>query len=176
MKMRFFTTIMLSVAFFTCVGAQDYSKLDKIELTSEEACSENEKLVVECSDYILKSPINLVEKDDNRLNAVKFILRWMEATPDFSFALDESMGRATSSNPSLLGVLLASMAKYAIENKNDDMNDIKYNSFITFIKYLEDPGNKVKLDEDLKDLIKAKHENNLKEYLQIKSNAVITML
>jgi hypothetical protein len=174
MKLRISTTVVLLTTMLIVANAQDYSRLEKIELNGKEACTENEKLVTQCSDYILKSPINLVEKDDNRIKAVKFILRWMEATPDYSFSLDETMDKATSSNPSLLGVLLASMAKYAIENKNNDMDDIKYNSFITFIKYLEEPNNKVKLDDDLKDLIKAKHENNLREYLQIESNAVNT--
>lgn len=156
--------------------AQDYSDLEKISLKDRTECADNEKLVLECSNYVLESPLNVIEKDENRLSAMKFIMRWMEATPDYSFSLDESMGKATSSNPTLLAVLLAAMSQYALENKTDDANDVKYNSFITFIKYCEDPDNKVKLNEDLKELIKARDENNLKEFLRIRSTGVIAIL
>jgi hypothetical protein len=175
MKLRIIYLVFFLVTVVSGLAAQDYSGLEKIELKDKESCSKNEDKVLECCDYILKSPINLVEKDENRLYAVKFIMRWMDQTPDYTFSLDESTGKVINTTPSLLGIMLASMAQYAIEKKTDDANDVKYNSFVTFIKYCENPDNKVNLDEELKELIKAKHENSLKQYLQIKSEGVIAM-
>ncbi|HLO58939.1 MAG TPA: hypothetical protein VK179_09375 [Bacteroidales bacterium] len=176
MKLRLVYLVLFHVTLVSGLAAQDYSGLEKIELKDKESCSKNEDKVIECCDYILNSPINLVEKDENRMNAVKFIMRWMDQTPDYNFSLDESTAKVINTTPSLLGVMLASMAQYAIKKKTDDANDLKYNSFVTFIKYCENPENKVSLDDELKELIKAKHENNLKQYLQIKSEGVIAML
>jgi hypothetical protein len=158
------------------VAAQDYSELEKISLRSKTECAQNEKLVLECCDYLLESTINSIGEDKNHSGALQFILRWMEATPDYSFTLDETMIETTSSNPSLLGILLVSMSKYALENKTDDADDVKYNSFLRFIEYCEDPDHKVNMSRELEELIKARNENSLKEYLKIGVNGIITLL
>ncbi len=165
----------LLVAFSVNLFAQDYSNLDEISMKNKSECAENEGLVLECCDYILKSPVNTIDKDVNRLSALQFIMRWMEATPDYSFALDESMAKVANANPTLLGVMLSCMSKYALENKTDNVNDVKYNSFLLFIGYLENPDNKVKLNKDLKELIDAKDRNSLKDYLGISPEGVLTM-
>jgi hypothetical protein len=102
----------------------------------------------------------------------------MEATPEYSFMIDESIMEVASSNPSLLWIILVSMSKYVLENKDgsDDPNDIKYNAILTFIKYIEDPDNDVSITSDLKELIKARDENNLKDYLRIERRGIITMV
>jgi hypothetical protein len=158
--------------------AQDYSKLDRIVLKDKDDCAENEDLVLECSNYIIGSPINKIDADENRIKAIQFVMRWMEATPEYSFMIDESIMEVSSSNPSLLGIILVSMSKYVLENKDvsDDPNDIKYNAILTFIKYIEDPDNDVTITSNLKDLIKARDENNLKDYLKIERRGVITMV
>jgi hypothetical protein len=158
------------------ISAQDYSNLDKIQLNTKTNCAENETLVLECCNYILASPVNELDKDKNRLAALQFIMRWMEATPEYSFMLDESMAKVSSADPALLGVFLSCMSKYAVENKTDDPGDVKYNSFLTFIKYCEDPASKVKLNKDLKELIDAKNTNSLKDYLKIPSKGVLTLM
>ena len=171
--------IMISLLFYGMaygVSAQDYSELDKILLKDKADCSSNEGLVLECSNYLLDSPIDAIDEDPNHMKALQFVMRWMEATPDYSFVLDESMELASGPNPSLLGVLLASMAKYALENKTDDEEDVKYNAFITFINYCEEPKHNVTLTREIKDLIKAKNENSLKEYLKINRNVIITRI
>jgi len=168
----------LSVAFISNLTAQDYSKLDRIILKDKNDCAKNEDLVLECCNYIIGSTINKIDRDENRAKAIQFVMRWMEVTPDYSFLIDESMMEVTASNPSLLGIILVSMSKYVLENKDgsDDPNDIKYNAFLTFIKYIENPDNGVSITSELKELIKARDENNLKDFLKIDRRGIITMI
>lgn len=166
-KVLFFTAL----TFFTmnAIVAQDYSDLESIVLNEGADYAKNEGLVVECSDYLLNSPVDVLDKDLNHLIALQFIMRWMEGTPDYMFNLDESITDVTRSDSYLLGVYLASMSKFVIENKDKskDQDEIKYNAFLMFIHYCEDPAKKVKQKKAIKELIKARDENTLKEYLKI---------
>jgi hypothetical protein len=87
------------------------------------------------------------------------------------FNLDESIAEAAESNESLFGIYMACMSKFVIENKDKskDQSEIKYNSFITFIKYCADSTKNVKQTRAIKELIKARDENRLFEYLKIES-------
>jgi hypothetical protein len=96
-------------------------------------------------------------------------MRWMEGMPDYMFNLDESISEIAKSNNSLYGVFLACISKFVIENKekSKDQEEIKYNTFLTLIKYCEDPSKNVRQSREIKDLIKARDENRLYEYLKI---------
>lgn len=172
MKSKALIIIAFSLLMANILTAQDYSRLENIVLKEKTDYPKNNMLVLECSNYLLNSPLNLLDNDLNHLRALQFIMRWMEGTPDYMFNLDESIVDATKSNSNLLGVYMACMTKFVIENadKSGDQNEIKYNSFITFIKYCEDPSKNVKQTKKIKELIKAKNENTLKEYLKIESS------
>lgn len=169
MKTRILIINLLIIGFTTSLFAQDYSNLEKVTLKDKSDYLENENLVKECSNYLLNSPIILIDNDLNHLKAMQFVIRWMEGTPDYSFGLDDAIVKAAKSNSSLLGIYMASMLKYVLENKDKsgDANEVKYNSFLTFIKYCEDSSKKVNQSKEIKKLIKAKNENTLKEYLKI---------
>jgi hypothetical protein len=154
---------------FTSNGiSQNYQHLDKIILKDSIDYVENEERVLECSNFILGSSVDVIEKSIKHLNALKFIIRWMEGTPNYSFNLDKSMMDATNSNSTLLSVLFASLTKTAIENKDftKDSKTINYKSIITFIYYCENKNNKVKQTKYIKKLIKAKNDNTLKEFIK----------
>lgn len=167
--MKAIITVSLALLLTNALNAQDYSGLEKITMEDQSDFAKNEDLVIECSEYLLNSPATVLEKDENRMNAAKFIMRWMDGTPDFMFYLDEPIGSMTNDNKPLLGIYLAAMSKYVLEHKNkaDDQGEVKYNTFLTFIKYCEDPANKVEQNDEIKDLIKAKENNTLIDYLNI---------
>jgi hypothetical protein len=172
MKIKALIIIAISVFAPMVLTAQDYSKLENIVLKEKPDYPKNENLVLECSNYLLNSPIESLDKDLNHLRALQFIMRWMEGTPDYKFSLDESIVDVTKSNSTLLGIYMSCMSKFVIENKDKskDQAEIKYNSFITFIRYCEDPARNVKQSKKIKELIKAKNENTLREYLKIDNN------
>ena len=147
--------------------AQDYSNLEKVQLKGNEDYAKNEVLVLECSGYLLNSPLEALDSDINRLRALQFIMRWMEGTPDYMFGLDESISKVINSESKLLGIYMACMTKFVLENKekSSDQKEIKYNSFLTLIAYCEDQDKGVKLNKELKKLIKARNDGTLREYL-----------
>ncbi|MDP2175560.1 MAG: hypothetical protein Q8K70_06570 [Bacteroidota bacterium] len=154
---------------FTSNGiSQNYQHLDKIILKDSIDYVENEERVLECSNFILGSSVDVIESSIKHLNALKFIIRWMEGTPNYLFNLDKSMMDATNSNSTLLSVLFAALTKTAIENKDvtKDSKTINYKSIITFINYCENKNNKVKQTKYIKKLIKAKNDNTLKEFIK----------
>jgi hypothetical protein len=160
---------LLFAGFISTSHAQDYSKLDTIKLKDKSDFVKNENLIIECSNYLLNSPIKAIDSDRNHLKALQFIMRWMEGTPDYTFNIDETIAKATKSNPALLGIYMASMSKYVLENKDNssDDNEVMYNSYLIFIKYCEDATKYVKQNKIIKELIKAKNDNTLKDYLKI---------
>jgi hypothetical protein len=169
MKIKELILIAIILVISNILIAQDYSKLENISFMEITDYSKNESIVLECSDYLLNSPLETLNNDLNRLKALQFIMRWMEGTPDYMFSIDAPIVRISKSNTALLGIYMACMSKFVIENKDKskDQNEIMYNSFITFIKYCEDPVKKVKQSKGIKELIKARNENKLKEYLNI---------
>jgi hypothetical protein len=169
MRINVLMICLIVLTFSIEIKAQDYSNLEAINFKDKSDYPENENLVLECSNYLLNSPIEALENDLNHLKAVQFIIRWMEGTPDYMFSLDESITKVTKSNASLLSIYFASMCKFVIENKekSSDQKEVKFNSFLTFIAYCEDTTKNVKQNKTIKELIKAKNENTLREYLNI---------
>jgi len=149
------------------VLAQDYSSLKDIELKEKSDFAKAEDKVLECSKYLLSTPMD--DSGKNRVYCTQFILEWMVGTPDYNFTIDEIITKIAEPNKLLLGVCLASMAKYVLENKDNakDTKEIKYNSILMLINYAQESKNNVVIKGELKKLIKEKEKGKLKEYLKL---------
>jgi hypothetical protein len=169
MKKRVIILSLILTSFLFSLHAQDYSYLKFLVLKEKSDYQINENLIIELSKYILNSPIDILSNDINHADAVSFLMRWMTGTPDYNFVIDPSITNATKSNPYLLGVFSAAVVKFVLENKDSVKNykEIKYNSYLTFINFCEDETKHVKKNKEIKNLIKAKNNNTLKEYLKI---------
>jgi hypothetical protein len=167
MKTQFFVSAILFFGLVMGCNAQDYSKLKDIELKDKEDYSKAEDKILECSKYVLTTPME--DDNTNRTNALQFLLRWMDGTPDYTFNLDETVGKLAQTSDALLGVYMACMCRYVLENKDKakDDKDVKYNSVLLLIDYAKDPNNKVEISGELENLIRAKDENRLKEYIKV---------
>jgi hypothetical protein len=167
MKMK---AVFLSLLLVGCLGAasaQDYSKLDSIQLTEKADFARNESLVLECSNYLLSSPIKLVADDANHLKALQLVIRWMEGTNDYSFNIDESIGKLVEENQTILNIYMACMTKFVLENKDKAKDDaaVKYGSFLLLASYCEDSSKGVKQGNEVANLVTAKNNNTLRQYL-----------
>lgn len=167
MKTKFFISLILLLGFTMVGNAQDYSKLKDIELKEKEDYVKAEDKILECSKYVLTTPMD--DENTNRLNALQFMFRWMDGTPDYTFNLDETVGKLAQTSDALLGVYMACMCRYVLENKDKakDDKDVKYNSVLLLIDYAQDPNNKVEITGELENLIRAKDEHRLKEYIKV---------
>lgn len=165
--------LLLGFMLFLIAGtamSQDYSKLSKIKLKKADDYAQYDSLVLECANYIMGSSMEENMKDMNHLNALQFMMRWMQGTPDYTFMIDESTTKVMKNNDEALLILLSAFMKYTLENKEaaKDPGNMKYNAFLLFANYCENPDNKVKQTKEIKRLINAKNENTLKSYLEIK--------
>lgn len=159
--------LFLFIAISASAFAQITSQYDNIPLTTASEFRKAEPQVMLAADYVYTSPI---EKDDkHRTDAIRFIMRWMQGTSDYSFPIDETFTKITKNDNELFGVYMACLAKYALsKGKGVEREDLKYNSFVLLSDYCQNPNNNYKPRGEVKKMIEAKNGGKLKEYLDTK--------
>ena len=152
--------VLFSFSSFIC-SAQDFSQFQSIPLKKSEDCKNAQPKVVECANYLLSQP---AVEDLNSLNAIRFIMAWMEKTPDFSFQLGGDVFASVASDTNLVARYLAAQSLVAINKGSiSDQQEFKNEYIIIFLSYCEKPENKVKMNSKLKKIVKAKDEGKLNE-------------
>ena len=139
---------------------------DNIKLEQKSDFKAAEPYALEASTYLLSTPN---KKDDlDRLKSLQFVIKWMSGTPDYLFTLDDVAGKIIKGNEEeLLGLYMAAMTKYSLENNNSsrDVNLVKLNAMTLLLNYCEVPGNHIKMSKNLKKLSEAKVKGQLEQEL-----------
>lgn len=140
----------------TMCFAQNFSELAQTELKSKESYKSAESQVITCANYLFNTPAN--QSELNRLNAIKFIMKWMEGTPDYTFEIGEKAMKLTNGETDLLGLYIAALSKVVLENTTGKLNsDEIYNQSETLLaNYCAIAENKIKSSKKIKQLIKEK--------------------
>jgi hypothetical protein len=148
--------------------SQTLPDFDGIKLeTKEDFNSAADNAALRASDFLLSTPL---EKNNiDRLKSLQYVIKWMSGTPEYSFTLDEQATKFAKKNDDLLGLYMAAMTKYVLENKADskDQNKVKLNAVRLIVAYAKDENNKVKISSELKKVIAAEGNGKLSEYLKI---------
>jgi hypothetical protein len=166
MKRLFFGLLfglLSNICFAQALPDFDAIKLEK----KEDFNSTADNAALQASNFLLSTPL---EKNNiDRLKSLQYIIKWMSATPDYNFTLDEQATKFAKKNDDLLGLYMAGMTKYVLENKADskDQNKIKLNAVKLIIAYAKDEKNKIKINSELKKAIEADGKGQLSEYLKI---------
>ncbi len=149
------------------VFCQDYSSLQSIQFNTKGDYKKHEAKIAECASYLLQVPLH--DKNPNRLYAMQLLLKWMTGTPDYTFHIDESIGKVIKKEEAMLGIYMASMTKFVLEHKDKskDQNEIKLQAVKTLLNYCRNSSNKVELTKDIKRMIEADDNGQLQQYLQI---------
>ena len=98
--------------------AQIYKHLPNEVFLHKEDYGNSEDQVLEVSKFILSNPI--VKDNSDRLNAMQYLLKWMEGTPDYTFSIGETVMGLTDGDLDLMGIYFAAACETAIQNKNSD--------------------------------------------------------
>lgn len=151
--------------FCNCLFAQSGPDYDNIKLETAADCRAAEPMALQASTYLLSTPFE--EKNITRLRALSFIIKWMSATPDYSFTLDNVASKLMKGNDDLLGLYMAAMTKYCIENKESakDPKLVKLNAVTAVLDYCENEKNNLKMTKQLKKLAEAKAKGELEKSL-----------
>lgn len=163
MKKLIFAALLLC---FNNSFSQTLPDFDEIKLDKGPDYQVAEPDVMKAADYILSTPF---EKNDmNRLKSLQFIIKWMTGTPDYTFGLDETVSKLMKGNDELLGIYMACMTKYCLENKasSKDGKVVKLNSVKLLLAYCENPDNKMKMTKQLKKLSEANQKGELEKELE----------
>lgn len=164
LSMKSILSIVLAI-FYISSFAQTTQDYDNVKLETAAECKAAEPIVLEASNYVLSTPF---EKNDiGRLKSLSLIIRWMSATPDYSFGLDEVASKIMKGNDDLLGIYMTAMTKYCLENKASakDQKLVKLNAVTYVLNYCEDAKNNVKMTKQLKKLSEAKARGELEKSL-----------
>lgn len=163
--MKNFYLIILSAFLYTYSFAQ--SAYTEVKLEEKSDYKSAEATVLKASTYLFTTRF---DKDNlERLYAIQFIMKWMEGTPDYTFIIDEKFARAFVADADLLGLYVAAMTKYALENKEQagDATTVSLNAIKIIIEYSSKPGNNLKQTGELKKMAAALKKGELEKYLGI---------
>ena len=159
--------ILVAALFYSAfAGAQTLPNFDMIKLEKAPDYKLAEPYALQTANFILSNPFKKDDKDKDRMSALRFIGKWMNGTPDYSFAvgdLEDKIGRDSD----LLGLYMVAKAKYMLENKANakDQKLVKLNSMILLLNYCEDKNNLVRMTKQLKKLSEAKEKGELAQML-----------
>jgi hypothetical protein len=157
--------VLLACFFVLHTGAQNvYSE---IKLEAKEDYRLAEPTVLKASNYLFNSKYD--KEDLERLYAIQFVMRWMEGTPDFTFALDEKFTKPFLQETDLLGLYMSALAKYGIEHKEQakDSKKISLNAAKMVIEYSNKASNNLKQTGELKKMATALKKGELEKYFGI---------
>lgn len=163
MKKLIFVALLL---YFNSSFSQALPNYDEVKLELGPDYKVAEPTVTKAVNYLLSTPL---EKNDiNRLKSLQFLIKWMTGTPDYSFNLDASITKIIKGNDDLLGVYMACMTKYCLENPASakDANAVKLNAVKLLLAYCENPDYKVKMPKPLKKLSEANKKGELEKELE----------
>lgn len=166
MKYLFFSLLLLLT--INDSFSQSLPKYDEIKLeTKEDFNDAANDAALKASTYLLSTPMD--SKSIDRLKSLQYIIKWMTGIPDYTFTLDEQATKFAKNNDDLLGLYMAAMTKYVLENKSEskNQNTIKLNAVKMIIAYAKDMKNNVKINKELKKVIEADENGKLEEYLKI---------
>jgi hypothetical protein len=156
---------LLPLFYFHTSFSQDLPDYDNIKLEEKADYKLAEPAVIKAATFVLSYAY---EKDNlNRLNSQLFIIKWMTGTPDYSFTLGGAISKLIKENKELLGIYMACMAKYCIENPANAKDEklVNLNAIKMLITYCDNPENKIKMTKQLKKLSEAMQKGELEQQL-----------
>ncbi len=163
MKKLFILCLLFNFAS-TCFAQSPYSE---VSLKQKDEFKLAESYVLKAANYLFTSKY---DKDDlERLYAIEFVMKWMSGTSDYQFELNEKFSKAFADQTDLLGLYMAGMAKYALENKSKTLSAsiIGFNSVKMVLEYSSKAANNLKQTGEMKRMASALKKGELEKYFGI---------
>ncbi len=162
MKKIIFAFLLLSNNF---LFSQNLPNFNDIKLDKAIDYKVADSFVLIATNYLLTTPF---DKDDiGRLKSLQFVIKWMSGTPDYTFTLDEAATKIMKGSDDLLGIYMAAMTKYSLENKavSKDTKAVTLNAVKLLLDYCENTSNNIKMTKQLKKLSEARAKGQLEQEL-----------
>lgn len=159
---------IIAILFTFCssyLNAQTLPNFDLIKLEKTADYKAADPFALQTANYLLSIPFK--KESTDRLNCLRFISKWMNGTTDYSFVFRDAVDKIGKDNNDLLGLYMAAMTKYTLENKvaAKDAKLVKLNAMILLINYCENKDNNMRMSKQLKKLSEAKQKGQLEQSL-----------
>ena len=158
------TILILAFVFSLNTFAQTLPNFDIIKLEKAPDYKLAEPYALQTANFILSTPFKKEDKD--KINSLNFIGKWMNGTPDYSFALgdiEDKIGK----DYNVIALYMVAKTKYILENKANakDPKLVELNAVTLLINYCSNKDNLVRMTKQLKKLAEAKEKGQLEQSL-----------
>lgn len=171
MKKLFF--LAAAFLFITPVFAQGFEVPKDYILEKAEDFEPYKNDVVDCVAWLLSTPIN--EQEEKRAEATKFLMKWINGSPDTHVIISEQMCPFIKTNPAFIVYYMGGWAKYSIASGNaNDLTEGSYAGLLTVVMLYENNYDIIKKDKHIEKLLKLLKKGKLRDFVE-KNVASITM-
>lgn len=122
---------------------------------TKEDYQEAESDILELCNYLLDNPID--QDEILRLDAIRYIMIWMQGTPDYTFNItQEAMDLMGNKTEDLLTIYLAALSKTVLDDAEGNLIDaqVEEQAIDYLIIYCAKESNNVKVPKPIKNEIK----------------------
>lgn len=160
-------TIFIFFLLFSVVKiayGQELPNLKGIKLNKRVSFKNAEPTVIKVVDYLFQTPID--KKNQLRNNAGKFLVDWMNGTPDYVFYLEEKETSFFNTDADLLLMYMTALTKFSIEHPTVKEKQTQALGAINLVlSYLYQQSDKKTWTKELWQLYDADKNGKLKEFL-----------
>ena len=160
---------MFFSSFLTSSKLKKYN-FDSYQLESPESLFKAKGDIISVANILLEEPIN--KSKDLRHDAGAFLSDWMYHSDEYMFGTG-NLKNLFEGKIEFAIISLAAQVKYCLENdaKLSSESNTRLAIWKMIASYFENPKNKVKLTQNLKNLINAKNDNKLFDFLEYHDHA-----
>ncbi|GAA4314312.1 hypothetical protein GCM10023149_10430 [Mucilaginibacter gynuensis] len=163
MKKLLFAALLIAFTSYQTI-AQVLPRLDKYNLETAEGAIDADSVALKVADFLFKTP--LIRDDNSRLRAGVFLNKWMEATPTYTFMIDEDILDNFEGDFDLKDLYMAALTRFTLQNPNEKNEDkISVEAMKQVLAYANDDDNMVLLSKRMEKLIAANEKGKLEKAL-----------
>ncbi len=162
--MKKLLAILAFSAFAAGSFAQDFKVPKDVVLKEAADYKEYEEDVINCVDWLMKTPVN--EQETKRREANAFLITWISGSPNVSVQLDEKVVNFMKPNAELLIIFMGGWTKYVLETGDTDALQGNLNGIQSVITFYKANKSNLKKDKNVEKYIKMQENGTLEAYLK----------
>lgn len=163
--MKYIILVLLLTTTSLNLFSQDFEVPQNYVLDKAEDYAPYEDDIVNCIDWLMKTPIN--EQEAKRQEAEAFLLLWMTGSPNVSIELKLEIISFIETTPDLLMTFMGGWTKYSLETK-DFSNKVEGSKagIESVIEFYTNNRDVLAKDKNVENYIKMKKKGTLDEYIE----------
>lgn len=159
----------LLIFLFCCFQAassfgQELPNLKNVKLTKKASYKHAESTIIKVVDYLFQTPLQ--KRNKSRNEAGKFLVDWMNGTPDYVFYLEERETSFFNADADFLLMYMAALTKFSLAHPTEKQKkEQALGAMQLALPYLYQQSDKKTWSKELWQLYDAAENGKLKEYL-----------